>query len=37
LKNKGDSAKFQKYATILKFPLGNQSDKDKAVVSKTGC
>ncbi len=34
LKNKGDSAKFQNYATILKFPSGNQSDKDKTVISK---
>ncbi len=32
-KNKGDLAKFQKDATILKFPSG-QSDEDNAVISK---
>jgi hypothetical protein len=36
LKNKSDSFKFQKDATILKFPSGNQSDKDNAVISKSG-
>ncbi len=34
LKNKGDSVKFQKDATILKFPSGNQSDKDNALILK---
>ncbi len=34
LKNKGDSVKFQKDATILKFPSGNQSDEDNALILK---
>jgi hypothetical protein len=34
LKNKGDSVKFPKDATILKFPSGNQSDEDNTVISK---
>jgi hypothetical protein len=34
LKHKSDSAKFQKDATILKFPSGNQSEKDNPVISK---
>jgi hypothetical protein len=34
LKKKVDSAKFQKEATILKSPSGNQSDEDNAVISK---
>jgi hypothetical protein len=37
LKNKGDSAQFQKYASILKFPSGNQSDKDNRVIFNIGC
>jgi hypothetical protein len=35
LKNKGDFAKFQKYATILKFLSGNQPEEDNTVISKT--
>ncbi len=35
LKNKGDPVKFQKDVTILKFPSGNQSDEDNAVISKS--
>ncbi len=35
LKNKGDSVKFQKDATILKLPSGNQSDEDNTIISKS--
>ncbi len=36
LKNKSDSAKFQKDATNLKFPSGNQLiEGDSAIVSKS--
>jgi hypothetical protein len=34
LKNKEDPAKFQKDATILKFPSGNQPEENNAVISK---
>jgi hypothetical protein len=34
LKNKSDPAKFQKDATILKFPSGNQPEEDDADISK---
>ncbi len=34
LKNKGDPAKFQKDATILKFPSGNQPEEDDTDISK---
>jgi hypothetical protein len=35
LKNEGDPAKFQKDATILKFPNGNQPGEDDADISKS--
>ncbi len=35
LKNKSDSFKFQKDATILKFPSGNQPEVDNAIISKS--
>jgi len=35
LKNKSDSVKFQKDATILKFPSGNQPEEDNAIISKS--
>jgi hypothetical protein len=35
LKIKGDSVKFQKDATILKFPSSNKSDEDSTVISKS--
>jgi hypothetical protein len=34
LKNKSDSAKFQKDATNLKFPSGNQLEGDSAIITK---
>jgi hypothetical protein len=33
LKNKSDSVKFQKDATILKFPTGNQLEGDSTIIS----
>ncbi len=34
LKNKSNSVKFQKDATILKFSSGNQPEEDNAIFSK---
>jgi hypothetical protein len=35
LKNKVDPAKFQKDATIFKFPSGDQPDEDNSDISKS--